>query len=63
VRAAALIALILLAGCSSGRWLSKDEDAEMRAACEPKGGCVVIPKPEWKAIEQTLKRLGVWNEI
>jgi hypothetical protein len=63
VKATLLIVLILLAGCSSGRWLSKDEDAEMRAACEPKGGCVVIPRPDWKIIEQMLNRLGVRNEI
>jgi hypothetical protein len=58
-----LSVLLLLTGCTSGRWLSKDEDAAMRAACEPKGGCVVVPRPDWQRIEDTLKRLGLWTEV
>jgi hypothetical protein len=49
----ALLALAL-PGCAEDRWLTKEEDAEMRAACEPVGGCAVIPNPVWKQIQRAL---------
>lgn len=51
-----IVATILFScgGCAEDRWLTKEEDAEMRAACEPVGGCAVIPNPVWKQIKRAL---------
>jgi len=54
----AVLVLLLLTGCASDRWLSKEEDAEMRKNCEPKG-CACMPNDQWRAIEELLKRLGM----
>jgi hypothetical protein len=55
------LALLLLAlpGCaSSERFMTKEQDDEMRANCA-EHGCTVIPNPVWEQIEQVLKRLGM----
>jgi hypothetical protein len=49
-----IVMLAGLSGCAEKRWLTKEEDAEMRATCEPVGGCAVIPNPIWKQIERAL---------
>lgn len=51
-----VVAIIIagLVGCAEDRWLTKEEDAEMRAACEPYGGCMLVPNPLWKKIQQLL---------
>lgn len=41
-------------GCAETRYLSKEEDDELRTVCEPAGGCAVIPRPVWQKIEQLL---------
>lgn len=54
------IALVLgIAGCAEERWLTKEEDAEMRAYCEPQGGCALVPAPIWEQIKRVLKLEGV----
>ena len=48
------ISIPILGGCASERYLSEQEDAQMRKMCEDKanGGCAVIPGNTWKAIQQ-----------
>lgn len=54
------IALLLVAlpGCASGRFLTQEQDDEMRANCA-EHGCAVIPTPVWQQIEQVLRRFGM----
>lgn len=54
----AVLIIASLSGCAEDRWLTKEEDAEMRATCEPVGGCAVIPNPVWKQIERALGLVG-----
>lgn len=49
----AMILTPLLYGCAEDRYLSKDEDQEMRETCTPHG-CMIIPAPVWKQIERAL---------
>lgn len=51
-------ALVNLAGCAEDRYLSKEQDAEMRGLCEQQGGCTVLPTPMWKQIERILGIAG-----
>lgn len=54
------LALALLAplyGCAE-RYLSKEQDDEMRSLCEQQGGCTVVPTPMWKQIERILGITG-----
>jgi hypothetical protein len=55
-----LIAVILfsLPGCASERFLTEEQDAEMKASCE-EHGCTVIPNPIWFQMREALKRSGV----
>lgn len=43
-----------LSGCAEDRWLTKEEDAQMRSICEPVGGCALIPNPMWEQIKRVL---------
>jgi hypothetical protein len=52
---ARLLLCLALAGCASDRYLSAEEDADMRRACEAQG-CTIIPTPLW---EQFKRALGV----
>lgn len=47
-----LLALLLL-GCAEDRFLSKEEDEELRQSCE-QVECVVVPVPVWLQIMQRL---------
>ena len=53
-----LVSAILLAGmagCSTTRYLSEQEDAEMREKCEATG-CVAIPVPLYRQILEYIQR-------
>ena len=57
--AAILLSAMLLLGCSSApeRYLTQEQDEQMRAACADTGGCTVIPNPIWMQIQQILHAL------
>lgn len=48
-----ILLCLLLAGCANGRYLTPQEDADMRKNCE-KVGCTVVPNP---ILLQLLNRL------
>ena len=51
--------IMLMPGCATDRYLTAEEDAELRAKCEPHPGhCVAVPYPLWKKIEQLLRMMG-----
>ncbi len=55
-----LLALLSLAACESppqsdGRYLTAEEDANLRASCEPAGGCAMIPLPDFQKLMTLLK--------
>jgi hypothetical protein len=52
---ARLLLCLMLTGCASDRYLSEQEDADMRKACEAQG-CTIVPTPLW---EQLKRALGV----
>lgn len=52
MKAILLLALLLL-GCAEDRFLSKEEDEELRQSCE-QVECVVVPVPVWLQIMQRL---------
>jgi hypothetical protein len=52
-----IAALFSCAGCSSNRYLTEEQDAELRAGCE-EHGCTIIPNPIWFQIREILKRHG-----
>ena len=45
-----------LAGCAGERYVSDEQDAALREACEP-AGCRVMPLPVWKRIEDILRAI------
>lgn len=49
----------LLAGCAGApaRYLSAEEDAQLRKQCEPHG-CAAVPMPIWQKIEQIMRALA-----
>lgn len=51
-----ILFLALLSGCAliPDRYLTPEEDAEMRAVCEHAGGCVLVPGPQWELIKRAL---------
>lgn len=49
--------VLLLAGCANGRYLTDEEDAELRKNCEP-AGCVSVPVPVFNQILQILRAMG-----
>lgn len=55
-----LLVLCLAVGCTSApqRYLSQEEDANMRAFCEPRGGCVLVPTSLWENVEKFLRALA-----
>jgi hypothetical protein len=44
-------------GCASERFLTEEQDAEMKASCE-EHGCTVIPNPIWFQMREILKHSG-----
>jgi hypothetical protein len=42
-------------GCASERFLTEEQDTEMKASCE-EHGCTVIPNPIWFQMLEKLKR-------
>lgn len=52
----ALLILLLLTGCAQDRYLSAQEDAQMKADCEPVGGCVYMPSQIWQRIQAILNQ-------
>jgi protein involved in sex pheromone biosynthesis len=48
-----LAAILFLSGCASNRYLSEEQDAQMREACEATG-CAVIPGDKWEQIKKLL---------
>lgn len=48
------VVLTLLSGCASTpRFLTEEQDAEMRTACP--GECVVLPLELWRQIERVIR--------
>lgn len=47
----ALALCLLLMGCATP-YLTADEEAALKKACEPAHDCVVLTRPQWKAIQQ-----------
>lgn len=47
---------LFLPGCS-GRYLTEEQDAAMRDACEKHGGCTVLPRPVWEQIKDILRAI------
>jgi hypothetical protein len=45
--------LLSLGGCAEDRWLTKEEDAELREKCEATG-CAMVPMPMWDQIKRIL---------
>lgn len=50
------VVIICLPGCSSPRYLTEEQDDEMRNVCDPHG--CQVPYPAWVQIEEILKRAG-----
>jgi hypothetical protein len=46
-----LLICLLLTGCVTP-YLTADEEASLKKACEPAHDCVVLTGPQWKAIRQ-----------
>lgn len=57
-----VVAVLLVVGCAGDRYLTKEQDDEMRAVCEQEGGCAVLPGKQWEMIEQLLRRMGLWRD-
>jgi len=51
----AALVIFMLAGCST-RYLTAEQDAELREACEATG-CKVVPSPIWRQIEEILRMI------
>lgn len=47
---------LFLPGCS-GRYLTEEQDAELREVCEKQGGCTMLPTPVWREIREILRQL------
>lgn len=55
-----LTLLFFFGGCASApppddRYLTKEEDAQLRQNCEPHGGCVAVPLPMMQQIMKALR--------
>lgn len=49
---------LFLPGCASERYLTEEQDAAMREACEKHGGCTVLPAPVWEQIKDILRSIA-----
>lgn len=54
---ATIVIALQLSGCAAERFMTQEQDDEMRANCS-EHGCTVIPNPVWQQIEAILKRSG-----
>ena len=56
----AALFVLLLAACATPyqHWLTDDEDASLRASCEPVGGCVAVPERLWEKIKDLIMRMS-----
>lgn len=56
----ALLLLVLLGGCAAqpDRYLTQEQDAQMRENCE-QDGCVVIPDSVFQEMVQRMQQMGV----
>ena len=52
-----LLLCLCLAGCAQDRYLTAEEDAELRAKCEATN-CAIVPMPLWIQIEALIKRFA-----
>lgn len=48
---------LFLPGCST-RYLTEEQDAQLREVCERQGGCTVLPTPTWNEIRDILRQLA-----
>jgi hypothetical protein len=60
MRTIVALAATLLVGCATveERYLTKEQDDEMRQHCA-ESGCTVIPNAQWNMIERILQQLGL----
>jgi hypothetical protein len=47
-----ILGLVVLSGCASDRFVTKEQDDEIRKRCEQ--GCAIVPLPAWRQIERAL---------
>ena len=52
-----LILALALSGCATDRYLTEEQDREMRATCE--NGCMVIAGPAWEQLRKAVKMCGL----
>lgn len=50
-----ILLALLLAGCAAPRYLTPEQDAQLKADCQPVGGCIYMPEMLWRKIEAVLK--------
>ena len=48
------VSALILVACAAPRYLTVEQDAELRDTCEP-AGCVTIPLPLFEKIQEALK--------
>jgi len=47
-----LLLLLLLTGCATDRYLTKEEDAALKQACAPANDCVILRAEQWRLIQE-----------
>ena len=57
MRLAALLVVAALSGCATDRYLTEEQDREMRATCED--GCVVVAGKAWAQLRKAVKMCGL----
>ena len=58
MKLAPLILALALSGCATtDRYLTEEQDREMRATCE--NGCMVIAGPAWEQLRKAVKMCGL----
>jgi hypothetical protein len=43
--------VFLVSACAENRYLTKEQDAQIKEACEAQG-CVMVPVPVWQKIQE-----------
>lgn len=51
---ARLLLCLMLSGCANDRYLTSEQDKELRGVCETEG-CVIVPLPQWRLFEKILR--------
>ena len=51
-RFASSLLLLLLTGCATDRYLTKEEDAALKQACAPANDCVILRAEQWRLIQE-----------